>query len=129
MKRGVFIMALATIALGACSKETSSVGETPASEVQSFSDLNVPQGFDFSGTKTVQIRVPAQSGLPDNAKSLLTLKDESGNAVLKYNVQLSKGLDVSVQIPASAKKLYAIDGYGFKHEMSIQNNQLILNTF
>lgn len=129
MKRSVIVAALAAVALGGCSKEVSEGVESPEANVQSFRDLQVPKGFDFSGTKTIQVKLSGQSGIPANAQSVVTLQDEAGNVLLKYNVNLSNGLDMPLQVKSGTEKLYSIDGAGFKHEISVQNNQLTLNAY
>ncbi len=126
MKRGVCIAAIAAIALGACSKEVSNVGDTPATDVQSFRDLKVPQGFDFSATKSVTILLPGNSDAPAQTQALIKVMDASENVLLKYKASVAKGFEMPLELPAATKELTVIGIDGNKKNIEIVNGQLNL---
>ncbi len=126
MKRSVFMIALAAMALGACSKEVSNVGETPASDVQSFRDLSVPKGFDFSGTKSVMVTFEKQDHLPGDFKSVYQIEDVKGITLLKCNLEVAKGLETELEVPNGTDELFLVDSHGAKRALTIKNNNLII---
>lgn len=128
MKRSVFMIAIAAMALGACSKEVSNVGETPAGDVQSFRDLSVPQGFDFSGTKTVMVTFEKQDHLPGDFKSVYQIEDAKGIALLKCNLEVAKGLETKLEVPSGTDELFLVDSHGEKKAIAIKNNTLIIKS-
>ncbi len=127
MKRSVFMIALTAMALGACSKEASNVGQDPNNNVQSFGDLTVPQGFDFSATKTVTVTIPAIKGMSSSLWDILILENAAGETILKYKYHHAIGLELPLEVAATADELYIVKSNGAKQALSLKGSQLILN--
>lgn len=122
------MVAVAAIALGACSKEAANAGQDPNNDVKSFRDLQVPTGFDFKGTKTITVKIEKQEHLPIDLKSVYRIDDQKGNALLKYNLEVAQGLEAELEVPIGTEELYLVDSYGLKRAVKIENNNLIIKS-
>ncbi|AEV32461.1 hypothetical protein Oweho_1465 [Owenweeksia hongkongensis DSM 17368] len=128
MKQALIVAAISAIALVSCSKEEQKIQGNYDESVTSFQELNVPEGFDFSELKTVTLKVPAHEGLPSQAMTLITIQNKDEVTLLKYNVDLSKGLEMPFDIVDGTKELFLVNASGTRKALSVSGNVVTLNS-
>lgn len=126
MKTKIIAATLSVAALMSCSKEEQSVQKTYSSSVTSFKEMTVPQGFDFSGIKTIKVNLEKQEGISVGSKSLITIHDAEGSVLLKHNADLSQDTELALQVPSATKELYVVNAAGIQEAIRIVNNRLTI---
>mgnify|MGYP000737113946 CR=1 FL=1 len=119
MKSKVFIAAVAVLALVSCAKKESQVGA--GSNVGSFSEIKTPMGFDFSSTQTITVQLPKHEGVAPGTRSIITIEDAEGNALLKYNADLSQETTLPLELPATTDELFYTSTSGLRETIKISN--------
>lgn len=126
MKQALIVAAISAVALVGCSKEDQKTQGNPDESVTSFRDMNVPEGFDFSSTKTVYVNFIKQDKASSSARSIVTIQDEEGNMLLKYNANLSQDEEMPLEVPANTKELIVNNASGIQETIKISNNRLTI---
>lgn len=126
MKHFVIMALLAAVSLSSCSKESEQANSSYDENAESFREINVPEGFDFSGMQTIKIDIRNQEGVSSDARSLITIMNEEGKVLMKYNALLSQDIELSLEVPASTKELYVINAAGVRQAVRISNNRLTI---
>ncbi|AEV32463.1 hypothetical protein Oweho_1467 [Owenweeksia hongkongensis DSM 17368] len=115
MKQTLIVAAISAVALVGCSKEEQKIQGNTDESVTSFREMNVPEGFDFAGSKTVTFTSTGNSGLTVGAKGLLTVQTLDGITLLKHNRNLDQDFEMRINIPVGTKELVVVDGPIMKH--------------
>lgn len=126
MKKTFIVTAILSVSLMGCSKEEQNSTGNYDESVTSFREMNIPKGFDFSGTRTVYANITKQEGVKAGARSIITIQDASGNMLLKYNADLTQDVEIPMEISANTRELIVVNAAGVKETIKISNNRLTI---
>ena len=126
MKTKIIAATLSVVALMSCSKDEQEVEKTYSESVTSFKEMTIPQGFDFSGSKTIKVNLEKQEGVSVGSKSLITIQDAEGSVLLKHNADLSQDTELALQVPSATKELYVVNAAGIQEAIRIVSNRLTI---
>ncbi len=124
MKKVFVVSIISAVALMGCSKEEQKTQGTYDESVTSFRDMTIPQGFDFSSTKTVYVNFAKQDGATPGAHSVITIQDGDGNMLMKHNADLSQDVELPLEVAATTKELFVVNSAGTGATIKISNNRL-----
>lgn len=110
MKKVFITSAIAAVALVSCSKEGNEAIKTFDDSITSFREMDIPQGFDFAGSKTVTLTSTGNGDIPTGLKGLLVVKTVDGLTLLKYNRELAQDFEMKIDVPVGIKELVVLNG-------------------
>ncbi|WP_417611522.1 hypothetical protein [Owenweeksia hongkongensis] len=110
MKQTLIVAAISAVALVGCSKEEQKTQGNPTESVTSFRDINAPESFDFSGTKTVTFTSNANGAAGVDARALLIVQTVDGVTLLKHNRNSTEHFEMRINIPSDVKELVVLNG-------------------
>lgn len=104
MKKAFLALSVVALALGSCQKEPAQESKHETnSNVEKFTDLKVPEGFDWSATHTVHITLKGSES--KTGTETLQILNEKGQLMVRQEVDLSKDLDTQIYLPKSTSKV------------------------
>ena len=124
MKQIMIAAVISAVSLMGCSKEEQKTQGNPAESVTSFREMNVPEGFDFSGTKTITL---TSTGNGANGRDLLIVQTVDGITLLKHNRDVAQDFKMHVNVPADTKELVVLNGL-IKQYVKINSSVIDLNS-
>jgi len=105
---GLFII-LFLVGFSACHKED--LGEPDVNPAKSMDDLIIPEGFNFSATKTVELKIILPFTIDFSqyrgvVKILTAPPEEGGEAIYSGAVKQDGSVDVSLTVPSWYEKVF-----------------------